>query len=142
MQGLKRATQAIRRHLTETGLVQEASIMVSRPDDFLQDKKNFYPAIHIDYIGGTGSDQILTVNFTILVVDIVDEELRNEEDVFNSTLSISARIIAELQKAEPSELYHLNEDATLDRLYEKGEQNYAGWALQFPLIIQNTSHAN
>lgn len=138
MQGVKAATNKIREELIETRLVN--TVMVSRPDDFLQDKKNFFPAVHVDYSGGNASDAIVTLNMDIMIVDIVDEDLQNEETVLNTTLTIAGRIQAVLQASEADSEYNLDVDGTLTRLYEKGTQNYAGWLLQFPLKIVNTAH--
>lgn len=138
MQGLKAATNKIRQELIDTGLVN--NVEISRPDDFLKDKKNFYPAVHIDYSGASASDAIVTVNMSVLIVDVVDEQLNNEETVMNTTLAIAARIQAVLQRSEASNNFNLDEDASLTRLYEQGAQNYAGWAMTFPLKIVNESH--
>lgn len=138
MRGLKAATDKIREEALDTGLVN--NVMISRPDDFLQDKKNFYPAVHIDYDGASTNDTIVTVNMSILIVDIVDETLNNEEDVLNTTLAIAARIQAVLQRSEPSTMFNLDADASLTRMYEQGTQNYSGWGMTFPLKIMNQSH--
>lgn len=138
MQGLNAAIAKIRQELIDTGLVN--TIMVSRPDDFLQDKKNFYPAVHVDYSGAQANDTIVTVNMELSIVDIVDEDVANEEHVFNTTLAIAARIQAVLQRSEPSNNFNLDVDSTLTRLYEQGTQNYAGWGMSFPLKVINQSH--
>lgn len=138
MQGLKAATDKIRQELIDTGLVN--NVEISRPDDFLQEKKNFFPAVHVDYEGASTSDAIVTLNMQCVIVDIVDEDLQNEEDVLNATLAIAGRIQAVLQRSEPSTNFNLDVDATLTRVYEQGSQNYAGWVMTFPLKIVNESH--
>ena len=141
MRGLQDAFRKLEDDLIGTGLVN--NVELSRPDDFLKKKKNFYPAVHIDYETGSLTDFTATVNMEVIIVDQVDEEIDGHENkVLSSTLTIASRLVAILQKADPQELFHLNEDATFTRVYEQGAQNYAGHVLSFPLVIQNESHEN
>lgn len=138
MRGLLQATSVIREEAIETGLIN--NVEVSRPDDFLNKKRNFFPAMHIDYAGGTTTDSINTVEFSIALVDIVDEDLQNEENILSNMLDVAGRIQAVLGQSEARTDFNLDEPATITRLYEQGEQNYAGWVMEFPLKIANKSH--
>ena len=140
MQGLKNATDKIRRELIATGLVENASILINRPDEFVRDKREFYPAALIDYDSAAVNDRIVSLTMKITVLDIVDDDLENEEDVYAVTLAIISRIVSVLQKSDPSELFHLQEDATLERVYEDSAQNLEGWTATMEIDIVNQAH--
>ena len=140
MRGLRNLTRKIQEELVDTELIQEASILIARPDDFVRDKKNFYPAVLVDYDSANVNDRVAVVSMEISILDVVDEDLQNEEDVIAVSLAIISRIVAVLQKSDPTELFHLDEDATLTRIYEDSSQNLAGWQARFSVNIVNQSH--
>ena len=142
MRGLNNATDKIRRELVATGLINEASVLIARPDDFVRDKREFYPAALVDYESASIDDRVVTLSMELVIFDVVDEDLQNEEDVLAVTLAVIARVVAVLQKSDPSELFHLNEDATLERVYEDSSHNLSGWKATFNLDIVNQSHAS
>lgn len=138
MRGLLETVQVIKDELVNTGLVN--NVEVSRPDDFLQNKRNFFPAAHIDYGRATTSDSIITVDVILTLVDVVDEELDNEETVLSNMLDVAGRVQAVLGESQARINHNLDVPSSLTRLYEQGEQNYAGWVMEFPLKMVNRSH--
>ena len=140
MRGLNNATDKIKRELVATGLIKESSVLIARPDDFVQDKRNFYPAALVDYSSASVDDRVVTLTMVLDLFDVVDEDLQNEEDVLAVTLAVISRIVSVLQKSDPAELFHLQDDADLERIYEDSTQNLSGWRATFQLDIINSSH--
>lgn len=138
MRGIYQAREKIEGVLTGAGINMATR---GQADDFLQQKKNFYPAARVDWGTSTITNESVTINMNIVVVDTVEEDFGNEEDVLNTTLAISARLVAVLQEATADAEFSLDDSVTADYLFEQGESsNYAGWGLVLPLKIHNRAH--
>ena len=137
MRGLYQARQKITRVLTDAGITMAER---GQADDFTQQKKNFFPAARIDWGTAEISNETVTVSMAVVIVDTVEDDFENEENVLNTTLAITARLVAVLQEAEADSEFSLDTNPSADYLYEQGEQNVAGWGMVLPLTIHNQSH--
>lgn len=116
------------------------SIHVGQADDFVRQKKNFYPAARVDYGDATLSNEIIQMTMHVIILGQVDEEFDNENDVLNNCLTAGARLVAELQEASHDADFELNEDVQSEYLWEQEEANLAGFGLTINLTMRNTSH--
>lgn len=138
MRAIYQARDKIRPILEDAGVNM---VSAGQADDFLQQKKNFYPAALVTWGPATITNEAVQINMSIMIVDTVEEDFGNEEDVTNTTLAISARLTAVLQEATADQEFSLDESVSGDYLFEKGESsNFAGWGLTLPLIMHNTAH--
>ena len=137
MRGLYQAREKIQRVLTDAGITMATR---GQADDFLQQKKNFFPAARVDWGTSRVSNETVTIDMNIVILDTIEDDLGNEENVLNTTLAIAARLVAVLQEAEADAQFSLDTNPNLNYLFEEGEQNLAGWAMILPLTIVNQSH--
>ena len=137
MRGLYQAREKITRVLTDAGINMATR---GQADDFNQQKKNFFPAARVDWGSSEVSNEAVTISMNIIILDTIEDDLGNEENVLNTTLAITARLVAVLQEAEADSMFSLDTNPTADYLFEQGEQNLAGWGMVLPLTIVNQSH--
>ena len=142
MQGLKTALDIINDEFLPGNNSLVKRIVEGSPDDFLTDKKNFYPAINIDYGDITFSDQTITVAMEMVIVDLYDEDLANEMEVFRRCGFIAARVTSLFQHASDEEPIHINDDPVGNRVVpeDDGPANLTGVLTTFNLIIPNPAH--
>ena len=139
MTGLYQARNKIELILKDFGVNMAVGGQI---DDFLREKKNFFPAARVDWGSATISNETVTIDMAVTIVDTVEDDLGNEENVLNTTLAITARLVAVLQEATPDHLFSLDANPTAEYIFEQGDQNFAGWAMVLPLTIHNSSHEN
>ena len=80
------------------------------------------------------------------IVDISKEETSdlfvgndNEQDVLNTQLAVINRLVEVLRRGDlRSELYQLDGDVTCEPFTERFENNLAGWAATFDVLVPNT----
>lgn len=137
MRGLYQARQKIEGVLNDAGVNM---VVGGQEDDFLQQKKNFFPAARVDWGNATISNETVNISMSIVIVDTVEDDFGNEENVLNTTLALASRLVAVLQEATADAGFSLDEDVNADYLFEEGTQNYAGWGLTLPLTMPNQSH--
>ena len=109
-------------------------------DDFLQQKKNFYPAARVDFGDTDITNEVLNMSVAVTIVGQVDEGFDNENDVINTNVTIAARLIAQLQEAEHDAAFEVIDSAAAEYIFEQGESNYAGFGPTIQLITPNTAH--
>jgi hypothetical protein len=96
----------------------------------------------------TSSENTLTFNISILAMDIVDQSKEretdifvgndNEQDVLNTQLSVLNKVIQKLRIGQLyREKYQVLGDASLEPFRDRFENQVAGWAATFDVIIEN-----
>ena len=96
----------------------------------------------------TSSENVLTFNISILSMDIVDQSKEretdifvgndNEQDVLNTQLSVLNKVIQKLRIGQLyREKYQVLGDASLEPFRDRFENQVAGWAATFDVIIEN-----
>ena len=110
-------------------------------------KQTIFPLSHIIINSVTAQEQVLSMNITILSMDIVDvskDEVtdifignNNEQDILNTQLAVQNRLFGQLRQADVSDNYQLNSDPSCEPFYDRFENELAGWASTFDIIIPN-----
>lgn len=147
MQGFYNVTTTIKEQLENDEFVNT----VTTGDLFDIDlvKQTIFPLSHIIVNQATMQGNTWRFNLTVICMDVVDiskEETTdkfigndNEQDVLNTQLAVINRLTELLRRGEiRTDLYHLDGDVTCEPFTERFENNLAGWACTFDVIVPNT----
>jgi hypothetical protein len=111
-------------------------------------KQTIFPLSHMIVNSVTSSENVLSFNISILSMDIVDQSKEreidifvgndNEQDVLNTQLSVLNKLIQKLRIGQLyREKYQVIGDASLEPFRDRFENQLAGWAATFDVIIEN-----
>jgi hypothetical protein len=146
MNGYYYIIKTIKDYLKNTGLINT----VTTGDIFDVDlaKQTIFPLTHIITNNATLNDTLITLNISILFMDIVDESKSetvdvfegndNELDVLNTQLTIANRFVTDMLRGS---LVDINFEAlgtiNAEPFVDRFENKIAGWTLTFDAIIPN-----
>lgn len=111
-------------------------------------KNTIFPLSHLIVNSVTSSENVLTFNISVLCMDIVDFSKsqvvdpfvgnNNEQDILNTQLSVANKLIQTLRIGNLyREKYQVLGDATLEPFRDRFENELAGWAVTFDILIEN-----
>lgn len=111
-------------------------------------KQTIFPLSHLIVNSVTNEDNVLRFSLSVLAMDIVDiskEEVvdifrgnNNEQDVLNSQLAVLNKLVQVLRGGTLfQDLYQLDGSPSFEPFYDRFENEMAGWALTFDVIINN-----
>jgi len=112
------------------------------------DKKTIFPLVHIMVNSSTAEEFVIRYNITIMAMDIVDITKENDTDLFygmdNETDALNAMhsVLIRAYKLMKSgsiwdQKVQIEEAVTLEPFAERFENNLAGWAMTFDLVVPN-----
>jgi len=111
-------------------------------------KQTMFPLSHI-IVGNVGNeDNILRFSLSVLAMDIVNvskEEVidifvgnNNEQDILNTQLAVLNKLLQVLRGGTlHQDLYQLDGNPSFEPFYDRFENELAGWALTFDVLIPN-----
>jgi methyl coenzyme M reductase subunit C-like uncharacterized protein (methanogenesis marker protein 7) len=111
-------------------------------------KQTMFPLSHI-IVGNVGNeDNILRFSLSVLAMDIVNvskEEVvdifignNNEQDILNTQLAVLNKLVQVLRGGTlHQDLYQLDGTPSFEPFYDRFENEMAGWALSFDVLIPN-----
>ena len=123
---------------------------VSTGDIFEVDlaKQTIYPYVHIIVNNATPKENNISMNLSVLFMDIVD--LSKEEalnvfdgndnllDVLNTQLALANKMVSDLIRGSLyTSLVQLEGDALCEPFTDRFENKVAGWTVTFDLIVPN-----
>jgi len=111
-------------------------------------KQTIFPLSHLIVNNVTNEDNVLRFSLSVLAMDIVDiskEEVvdifrgnNNEQDVLNTQLAVLNKLVQVLRGGTLfQDLYQLDGSPSFEPFYDRFENEMAGWALTFDVIINN-----
>lgn len=111
-------------------------------------KQTIFPLSHIIVNSATIQEQVLNFNITVMCMDIVDQSKEettdvfrgnnNEQDILNTQLAVANKLVGLLSKGSLyRDKYQIEGDATCEFFYERFENELAGVACTFNLLISN-----
>lgn len=111
-------------------------------------KQTIYPLSHIIVNNVTLEENIYRFNISVLAMDIVDQSKEattdifkgnnNEQDVLNTQLVVLNKLVQVLRMGTLYQnKYQLDGDPTCEPFYDRFENQVAGWACTFDVLIQN-----
>lgn len=111
-------------------------------------KQTIFPLNHIIVNTATLGEVTMTMNISILFMDLVDDSKEevldlwegndNEQDVLNSTLAQAQRLSTELMRGSlySSQVVVISEPSA-EPFTDRFENKIAGWTLTFDVIVPN-----
>lgn len=146
VRGYYQITQTIKTNL----LADENVNTVTTGDIFDIDlsKQTIFPLSHIIVNSATIQEQVLNFNITVMSMDIVDQSKdevtdvfvgnNNEQDIINTQLAVVNKLVGLLSKGNLyRDKYQLDGDAICEFFYERFENQMAGVACTFDVLISN-----
>ena len=111
-------------------------------------KQTIFPLSHLIVNSVTNEDNVLRFNLSVLSMDIVDISKEavvdifrgnnNEQDVLNTQLAVLNKLVQVLRGGTLfQDLYQLDGSPSFEPFYDRFENEMAGWALTFDVIINN-----
>jgi len=111
-------------------------------------KQTMFPLSHIIVNNVGNEDNILRFSLSVLAMDVVNiskEEVvdifignNNEQDVLNTQLAVLNKLVQVLRGGTlHTDLYQLDGSPNFEPFYDRFENEMAGWALTFDVIIPN-----
>jgi hypothetical protein len=95
----------------------------------LSTQQENYPLMWANILTSNISEKTLTLNFGIMILDIVSDDSRNERDTFSDTLSISQDVIAMLENPTNDDSFLVGDSVTLEPLFEVFPDKVNGWLM-------------
>jgi len=115
-------------------------------------KQSIFPLGHIMVNQASIDGQTITINVSVMCMDVVDETkedlrdqsepfygINNEQDILNSQLAVINDLVTKLRKGTLyTDLYQLSSVPTCIPFSERFENLLAGWTATFDVILPNT----
>jgi hypothetical protein len=95
----------------------------------LSTQQENYPLLWANVLTSNISEKTLTLNFGIMILDIVSDDSRNERDTMSDTLSISQDVIAMLENPTNDDSFLVGDSVTLEPLFEAFPDKVNGWLM-------------
>lgn len=95
----------------------------------LSTQQENYPLLWANVLTSNISEKTLTLNFGIMILDIVSDDSRNERDTMSDTLSISQDVIAMLENPTNDDSFLIGDSVTLEPLFEAFPDKVNGWLI-------------
>ena len=111
-------------------------------------KQTIFPLSHIIVNSVSIQEQILSFNITVMAMDVVDQSKdettdvfrgnNNEQDILNTQLAVVNKLVSVLRGGTLYQnQYQLQGDASCEFFYERFENQMAGVACTFDVLIAN-----
>ena len=102
-------------------------------------KQTMFPLSHIILNSATHQGNVLSFNITILLMDIINQkDDSNKVDVWNTQLLLATRVLNKLNRADiATDFWELTGQPTYEPFTERFENDLAGWAVTFDVLVRN-----
>tara|TARA_B110001469_G_C9489894_1_gene245178 strand:- start:166 stop:621 length:456 start_codon:yes stop_codon:yes gene_type:complete len=146
MKGFYQVTETIKNQL-----LSDANVNTVTTGDITRidlSKQTMFPLSHIIVNNVGNEDNILRFSLSVLSMDVVNiskEEVvdifignNNEQDILNTQLAVLNKLVQVLRGGTlHQDLYQLDGTPNFEPFYDRFENEMAGWALTFDVIIPN-----
>ena len=146
MKGFYQVTQVIKDQL-----LSDVNVKTCTTGDITRidlSKQTMFPLSHIIINNVGNEDNILRFSLSVLAMDVVNiskEEVvdiflgnNNEQDILNTQLAVLNKLVQVLRGGTlHQDLYQLDGSPNFEPFYDRFENEMAGWALTFDVIIPN-----
>lgn len=102
-------------------------------------KQTIFPLSHIILNSATHQGNVLSFNITILLMDIINQkDDSNKVDIWNTQLLLATRVLNKLNRADiADDFWELTGQPTYEPFTERFENDLAGWAVTFDVLVRN-----
>ena len=102
-------------------------------------KQTMFPLSHIIINQATHQGNVLSFNITILLMDIINQkDDDNKVDIWNTQLLVGTRVLNRLNRGDLRDVFfELTGNPTYEPFTERFENDLAGWAITFDVLVKN-----
>jgi hypothetical protein len=102
-------------------------------------KQTMFPLSHIIMNQATHQGNVLSFNITILLMDIINQkDDSNKVDIWNTQLLVATRVLNRLNRGDLRDVFfELTGNPTYEPFTERFENDLAGWAITFDVLVRN-----
>jgi hypothetical protein len=102
-------------------------------------KQTMFPLSHIILNSATHQGNVLSFNITVLLMDVINQkDDSNKVDIWNTQLLLATRVLNRLNRADiASDFWELTGQPTYEPFTERFENDLAGWAITFDVLVRN-----
>ena len=129
------------REIKEALLEEPFVNTVTEGDIFAVDlnKQTIFPLSHIIVNQATHQGNVMSFNITILLMDIINQkDDDNKVDIWNTQMNVGVRVMDRLNRGDlRSDFWELTGNPSFEPFTERFENDLAGWALTFDVLVRN-----
>ena len=102
-------------------------------------KQTIFPLSHITINQATHQGNVISFNVTILMMDIVNQKSDLDKiDIWNTQLLVGTRLMDRLNRGDlRTDFWELTGSPSFEPFTERFENDLAGWALTFDVLVRN-----
>lgn len=102
-------------------------------------KRTLFPLSHIMVNSATHQGNVIQFSVTILMMDLLDQkDESNKVDIWNTQLAVGVRVMDRLNRGDlRSGFWELTGNPNFEPFTERFENDLAGWALTFDVVVRN-----
>jgi len=146
MKGFYQVTEAIKNQLlADVNVNTVTSGDITRIDT---SKQTIFPLSHLMVNNVTNEDNVLRFSLSVLAMDIVNVSQEpvvdvftgnnNEQDILNTQLAVLNKLVQVLRGGDLHQnKYQLDGSPSFEPFYDRFENEMAGWALTFDVLVNN-----
>ena len=103
-------------------------------------KRTLFPLSHIMINNATHQGNTIQFNVTILLMDIINQkDESNKNDIWNTQLALGVRVMDRLNRGDlRNDFWELTGTPNFEPFTERFENDLAGWALTFDVVVKNS----
>ena len=103
------------------------------------DKRTLFPLSHIMVNSATHQGNVIQFSVTILMMDLLDQkDESNKVDIWNTQLAVGVRVMDRLNRGDlRSDFWELTGNPNFEPFTDRFENDLAGWALTFDVVVKN-----
>ena len=146
MKGFYQVTETIKNQLLSDANVNNVTTGDITKIDL--SKQTMFPLSHIIVNNVNNEDNVLRFSLSVLSMDIVDVSKEatvdifrgndNEQDILNTQLAVLNKLAQVLRGGTlHQDLYQLDSAQNLEPFYDRFENELAGWAMTFDVLVNN-----
>jgi len=146
MKGFYQVTETIKNQLLSDANVNNVTTGDITKIDL--SKQTMFPLSHIIVNNVNNEDNVLRFSLSVLSMDIVDVSKEatvdifrgndNEQDILNTQLAVLNKLAQILRGGTlHQDLYQLDGTPNLEPFYDRFENELAGWAMTFDVLVNN-----
>lgn len=102
-------------------------------------KQTMFPLSHIIINSATHQGNVISFNITVLLMDILNQKDElNKVDIWNTQLLVGTRVLNRLNRGDlRNDFWELTGSPSFEPFTERFENDLAGWAVTFDVLVRN-----
>ena len=103
-------------------------------------KRTLFPLSHTMINSATHQGNTIQFNVTILMMDLLNQkDESNKVDIWNTQMSVGVRVLDRLNRGDlRSDFWELTGSPSFEPFTERFENDLAGWAVTFDVLVRNS----